>query len=380
MRRLYLLLSIMALTLMFTLLMFLQPGAAAEELQRVILINVEGFNYEGYISTPMHNFRQMADEGVLDEKCLALRTDSIEAALASLLTGALPEQHGYYDRSSGIGVESLLAVLQKQGRTFQIIDGSGGKLQGFNYGDDKYTALKPDSRDHEAVQRVTARIPDGLPFFTLIYLNDSMEALLSMDDTSYYDALMSFDNSLGDMVNHLKNNNMYDDSLIMITSVRSTSPSDLVPLLIHGPGCRSGIRTSSVMALDTCATICSFMGISAPAASLGIPVYDAMTVRDEDKNYVNVKWIADLKKERIAQWGRYYENQDELYRTIHQMTSIKEERQNIYHFAGEKEKIIEALQSRISWQRGMGCGILLLVLSGYLLEYRWLKKKFMLFK
>jgi molecular chaperone HtpG len=137
---------------------------AAEELQRIILINVEGLNYEAYISTPMHNLRQIAAEGLMDEKCLAIRTDSSEAALASLLTGALPEDHGYYNSESKIQVESLLALLKKHGRTFQLIDGSGGKLQVFNYGQDQYIALPPSSLDQEAFSRLIQNIPEQMPF------------------------------------------------------------------------------------------------------------------------------------------------------------------------------------------------------------------------
>jgi membrane-anchored protein YejM (alkaline phosphatase superfamily) len=353
---------------------------AAEELQRIILINVEGLNYEAYISTPMHNLRQIAAEGLMDEKCLAIRTDSSEAALASLLTGALPEDHGYYNSESKIQVESLLALLKKHGRTFQLIDGSGGKLQVFNYGQDQYIALPPSSLDQEAFSRLIQNIPEQMPFFSFLYLNDSLEALLALDDNQYYSALMTFDSKLVQLISELKNHNMYQDSLIIITSARSTSPSDYVPMIIRGPGCRSGVKTSSSIVLDTVATICSFMGVNAPASSIGIPIYDAMTVRQEDREYVYVKWTADLKKERILQFTRYYDMQDELYRTIHQMTAIKEERQNIFEFAGEREKIINSLESRINWQRVLGMGIFLLMLAGYLLEYRWLKKKFTLFQ
>jgi hypothetical protein len=161
---------------------------AAEELQRIILINVEGLNYEAYISTPMHNLRQIAAEGLMDEKCLAIRTDSSEAALASLLTGALPEDHGYYNSESKIQVESLLALLKKHGRTFQLIDGSGGKLQVFNYGQDQYIALPPSSLDQEAFSRLIQNIPEQMPFFSFLYLNDSLEALLALDDNQYYSA------------------------------------------------------------------------------------------------------------------------------------------------------------------------------------------------
>ncbi len=375
---LYLMIGI--LTLLFSGVLITQPVFAAEAIQQVILINVEGLNYEAYVSTPMHNLRQMAAEGLMDEKCLSLRNDSIEAAQASLLTGTLPSEHGYYNSQNDIEVESLLALLKKNGKTFQVIDGSGGKLKVLNYGKDKYVGLKADSSDLEAIAKVMQNIPGGMPFFTFVYVNDSMQGLLSLDENTYYNCLMSFDESLGKLINTLKNNDLYYNSLIIVTSARSTSPSDLVPLVIHGPGCKTGTKTSSTLVLDTAATICRFVGIEAPAASIGVPVYDAMSISEEDKNYVYLKWVADLKKERIAQWNRYYGIQDELYSTIHQMSSIKEERQSISQLAGEKERAIGSLKSRLSGERMLCLLVFSLMIAGYWLEYRWLKKKFMLFK
>ncbi len=380
MRSLYLLLSIGIITLLFTIALMLKPAFADEAVQQVILINVEGLNYEGYISTPMHNLRQMAAEGLMDEKSLSVRTDSVEAAQASLLTGTLPAEHGYYNSSNDIEVESLLALLKKHGKTFQVIDGSGEKLKVFNYGEDQYVGLKACSSDQEAFAVAMENISGKMPYFSFIYVNDSMDGLLSLDENTYYDSLMSFDTSLGQLINSLKNNKLYNNSLIIVTSARSTSPSDLVPLVINGPGCKTGTKTSSTLVLDTAATICRFIGLNPPAASVGVPIYDAMTIREEDKNYVYTKWAADLKKERTAQWNRYYEIQDELYSTIHQMASIKEERQSISNFAGEKEKTINILETRLTWERALCLGVFFFMLAGYLVEYRWLKKKFMLFK
>ncbi len=380
-RSLGLLLRVVILTLLSTMVFMLPPTmASSESVQRVILINVEGLNYEGYVSTPMHNLRQMAAQGLMDEKCLSVRTDSVEAAQASILTGTLPSEHGYYNNSNNIEVESLLALLQQREKTFQVIDGSGGKLKVFNYGEDKYVGLKSGSSDHNALASAMDNIPEKMPYFSYIYVNDSMERLLALDKTGYYDSLIAFDSSLGQFISSLKNANMYYDSLIIVTSARSTSPSDLVPLVIHGPGCKSGTKTSSTMILDVPATIGKFIGLNPPAASVGIPVYDAMTVREEDKHYVYVKWVADLKKERILQWNRYYDIQDELYKTIHQMTSLKEERQSIEDFISEKEKAINSINSRLTWERASYLAVFFLMLTGYLVEYRWLKKKFTLFK
>jgi len=154
------------LTILYTLVLLLQPVSAAENIEHVILISTEGFNYEGYISTPMQNLKNMAAEGVIDEKCLSIRTESLEAAQASLLTGTVPEEHGYFNNSSNLEVESILALLQKNGRTFQVVDGSGGKLKVFNYGDEKYIGLDSSSSDEEAFQKAAENIGEDMPFFT----------------------------------------------------------------------------------------------------------------------------------------------------------------------------------------------------------------------
>jgi len=207
-----------------------------------------------------------------------------------------------------------------------------------------------------------------------------MERMLTLDEEAYYNSLKKFDDCLGNYFNKLKNENMYYNSLIIVTSARSTSPSDMVPLVISGPNCKTGFMTSSTMILDTASTICRFTGLKPPSASIGVPIYDAMIVNEEDQQYIYNKWVTDLKRERNAQWNRYYENQDELYRTIHRMASMKEERQSIFDFTGEKEEIINKLKFRLNRERVFCLGLFVFMLIGYFVEYKWLKRKYLMFK
>lgn len=357
-----------------------QAGAAADPVEHVFLISVEGFNYEGYVSAPMNHLKQIVSEGVVDQKSLAIRTDTVEAAQASLLTGAMPEEHSYYSRNNNLEVESLLSVLQKKGKTFLVVDGSGGRMNVFNFGDEKYASLKSNQTDAEVLQQASAAFSKHKPFFTYIYVNDCMSSLLTLDEKEYYRSLTSFDTALGNFVTWLRSEKIYNKSLLVITSPRSSSPSDLVPIVLHGPGCRFATEISSTMVLDTATTICSITGMNPPAASSGVPMYDAMVYEESDKNYLQNKWVADLKKERVAQWNRYYDIQDELYRCIHEMAAMKEDRQSIEEYAGEKDGMIQSLKTRLNREHGIMSAIFILMLVGYLAEYRWLKKKYLLFR
>ena len=88
----------------------------------------------------------------------------------------------------------------------------------------------------------------------------------------------------------------------------------------------------------------------------------------------------DVYKRQVSAWSKYFALQDELYQTIYQMTSIKEEKQNIFNFVGEKEDAINSLQNRIRTERLIYLGIFICMLAAYVVEYLILKKKFLLFK
>jgi hypothetical protein len=62
------------------------------------------------------------------------------------------------------------------------------------------------------------------------------------------------------------------------------------------------------------------------------------------------------------------------------MVSIKEEKQSIFDFAGEREQTLLGLKSKMTLERLIWVGIVLLMLAGYLVEYVFLKRKYLLFK
>lgn len=369
------------LTLFFVLPSDVKAEPNAEPvLKHVFVIVADGLNYEGFVSVSCSNLRHIASEGIIDEKSLALSVDTVEAAQASLLTGTFPNEHKFITSKDKLKVESLFNVLKKHGKSFVLVDGSGGKLRPLVNSDDSYVMLDANKSDKEVFSAAYDHFEKNDPFFTYIYLNDCMEKLLTLDEKAYYSSVKNLDQEIGDFVNKLRKKNLYYNSLIIITSPRSSSPSDMVPLIIRGPGCTTNVATSGTMILDVVPTIAKILEIAKPYSTRGIPVYDSIAIPNNEKEYMLNKWIAELKSERVITWNNYFDIQEELFRSLNQITAIKEEKQNIFNFVGEKEEVIAKQKARLTQERVFYLGVFILMLGGYYIQYRLLKKKFLLFK
>ena len=385
MKRLYKGKCLLCLLIVFTLVLGanVSPVTAQQEqrpLEQIFIISVDGLSYEGFVSVPVNNMKHIAGEGVSDAKSMALKVDTIEAAEASLITGALPEDHRHVTAKSKIETESLFEIIRKLGKSYVVIDGSGGKLKSFEDRDKAYFSCDNADSDEKVLEQALAVFNKQKPFLTYIYLNDCRSALLTLDDKAYYETVRSFDLALGTFINSLRKQDNYYNSLIIVTSPRSSSPSNKVPLIMQGPGLKTNTCISNTMITDVVPTICSLLKVENPTGNRGIAAHDALLLSyEEQQNSLN-KWTRSLKSDRIAAWGKYFELQDTLYQTIYQMTAIKEEKQSIFNFMGEKEQTINKIKGQMRAERFIYLSIFVLMLLGYGIEYKLLKRKFMLFK
>lgn len=376
------LVEIPLLVLFIILLMSVDRVDAVESrpLNNILIISVGGLNYEGYVSANMANMKCLGQDGVLCEKALAVQADTIESAETSIFTGAMAEEHKHLTAEDKVEVESVFDILRKYGKSSLIIDGSGGKLQSFARSEKEYFKLPVNSSSREVFERAFEQLNKDKSFFTYLYINNCVQELLKQDEKAYYEALKTFDNELGNFINKLKKNDLYNNSLIIISSARSSSPSNLVPLLIHGPRCKVNNRIESSMVIDIIPTVCCLIEVEPPFSSRGIPIYAALKVDDEEQLHHQKKWIDELQKDRFKNWNSNYEIMEELDRTIRQMVSIKEEKQSIFDFAGERERVIAALRTKLNIERAIWGVIILFMLLGYIIEYYYLKRKYLLFK
>lgn len=349
-----------------------------QTIKHVVIISIDGLNYEGFISAYTPNMDYLAKEGVIDEKALTFKVNSVEASEAGLLTGTFPEDHKFITAGDKVEVESLVDQIRKTGSKVSLIDGSGGKLQ--NIGAGSYSKIDARTSDSQVFLTAIQQFIKDRPFFTYIYANDCLDGLLSLNEKTYFRSITRVDQYVGEMINCLRKEGIYKQTLIIVTSPRSSSSSNLAPFIIYGPGCKAGVRVENTMLVDVAPTISHMLGLKPLFNARGIPLYDVMKVEPRDQLFILNKWIKELKTERMATWNRYDDSQEDLYRTIKQLMAVKEERQNIFHFAGQREEAIINLQDRIAKERKIAMACLLLMAMGYVVEYRWLKKKFLLFR
>ena len=355
-------------------------GGQQRPLEQIFIISVDGLSYEGFVSAPVNNMKHMAGEGIMDSKSMALKVDTIEAAEASLITGALPEDHRHVTAKNKIETESLFEIIRKLGKSYIVVDGSGGKLASFEDRDKTYYCCDSADTDDKVLKEALAHFNKQKPFLTYIYVNDCHNSLLSLDDKAYYETVRSFDQALGRFVNSLRKDDNYYNSLIIVTSPRSSSPSNQVPLIMHGPGLKNNVIISKTMITDVVPTICSLLKVNNPTGNRGIMAYNGLLLNPEEEQTALLKWAESLKSDRVSAWSKYFELQDTLYQTIYQMTAIKEEKQSIFNFMGEKEETINRMKSQIKTERFIYLAMFILMLLGYGAEYKLLKRKFMLFK
>lgn len=378
----YIRLGIIPLLTLFCCLLAEVPVQAVEKapLKHVFLISAGGLNQEGFSSTYTTNMNYLAGEGIIDRQALAICTDTMESAETSLLTGAEASVHKHFTVNDSVEAESIFDILKKNNRNILVVDGSGGKLQSFAHGQQTYRKLKPSAGSKEIFAEAYSAFKKNQPFFTYVYIDDCSEALLRQDKKAYQTAIRKFDAELGVFLKQLHDGGTYKDALIIVTSARSSSSSDQVPIIMAGPGVKVNTVISGSMIIDLASTICRLTDLDVPANSRGIPMYSAFVVPEEQKQMIADDWIKALQKDRLANWDMNYLMNDELSRTVRQMTAIKEEKQSIFDFAGEREQLIAGLKNKIKVERIFWIAIVLFMLMGFIVEYLWLKKKFLLFR
>lgn len=379
--------NILTMLVLFWAVCLVTPVGAEEkqperplQVEHVFIISVDGLSREAYTSVPVNHLRHLASEGVIDQSSLALKAETCEAAEASLLAGAWPQEHRFYSSQDQPDMELLTDVFRKYGKKVAIIDGSGGKLRRFGAGEKDYISLKSSATDREVLQRAMNKFRDNSPYLTYVYLDDCMKAMLSLDEKTYFKAVQEFDEGLGNFLAELRKEKLYYRSCIIVTGARSSSASDQVPLVIRSPRCVSGGIVTGTMTVDIAPTLYRLTAMEAPEGVQGIPVYEAFTLTREEQEQVMRQWVKDLKTDRMSWSSRYWKLEDELYHKIHQLASLKEEKSSVYSLAGEKEQLIEGLQTRLVKERCAGAVLLVVLLAGYLVEFKLLKKKFLLFK
>lgn len=364
-----------------------QPAQAVERkdaepalMKHVVVISVDGLNQEMYTTYAKQSLNDLALSGASTTRCLAVKSDTVEAGEASLLTGSLPEEHLYFCSKDRVAAESMMDIFVRDGRSVLVVDGSGGKLRGFARGEREYVKMGAIQSDTEIMKRASELFLRYRPYFTYIYLNDCRTPMIGSNKEAYA-RLRTVETEIDRFVTTLKERSLLSYTTLVITSSRSSSPSNMVPLIIRGPMIKQNYNLDGASIVDIAPSLCVMAGLDRARTSTGLVMWNAMLPeRKRGSAEYAEQQVRDLQQERLQVWQKYYAMEVERDRYSHQIEEIKEERENIFNFAGERERTIARLRGTLDRVKGLIAGMSVLFLIGYLVEYRMLKKRFLLFK
>jgi len=316
MKRLFILIGCVVLLSALGIWFFLTGGLFGKRIRHVVLISIDTCRADrlgcyGYDKNTTPNIDSFAEDSVLFKSVVAPIPFTFPSHL-SMMTGTIPPYHGVHDNEGRPIPDShltLAEILKEQGYKTAAIIASyvlNAKF-GLNQGFDSYTEFKDDSyaptvfvngrRASETGRLTTEWLEENRhnKFFLFVHYYD---AHFPYDPPEPFDAefkdpydgeVASVDESVGRIMEKLKELGLYDNTLIIITSDHGEMLGEheeeghgyyiyesaiKVPLIIKIPGSRKHrIVDDTVGLIDIFPTVCSKLGIAVPQFIQGVDLF-----------------------------------------------------------------------------------------------------------
>ena len=261
-----------------------------------------------HLETPQ--IQKLADRGMVFNRAFAHNPTTLPSHV-NILVGMTPLYHGVHDNSKFVladGFTSLAEHLKREGYSTGAfigafpLDSRFGLAQGFDVYDDTYpskakSAFGFTERKSEAVIQAAL---DWLRkqesrWFCWIHLWDPHapysppEPFKSKYSSNPYSGEVAYvDHSLRKLFDYLDNNDLSDDTLVVLTGDHGESLGEhgemthgyfaynstlWIPLIITGPGIKPGRSDDYVCHVDIFPTICEFLRIEKPSFLQGVSLY-----------------------------------------------------------------------------------------------------------
>lgn len=177
------------------------------------------------------------------------------SAHASLFTGVEPEVHGYYNPGDDVNSKTIFEVFEENGYETLLLDGKGGRIKGLERGVSSFMGNKNYYDDKETDLEIIKDFLDAFeayrPTFSFILLPevDRMGHWHGHNSDEYSEAIIKADNAIGVLVTYLKENDLFENSSIVITSDHGMTNHDhgacfitdiKIPIIKYGKGFTQG--------------------------------------------------------------------------------------------------------------------------------------------
>ncbi len=271
--------------------------------RRVLIVSFDGLRPDAIAPANMVNVISLMQSGAFTLSAQTIMPSVTLPAHSSMLVGTCPAKHivrwneyvpenGFamgadlFDLAHAAGLRTVMVVGKEKLR--QVTEPASTDYFAFV---DKTDEIKDE---YAIVQLAIQQLAEGFDLMFVHFPNGDLEGhdsgWMSVAQLRTY---QNDDESLGFILESLKKRDMFNDTLIIITSDHGghdtthgyDTPEDMnIPWIVHGPGVLPLTITTQVHTMDTAATAAFALGLSIPPEWDGMPVYEAfgMPVIDQD--------------------------------------------------------------------------------------------------
>lgn len=258
------------------------------DIKRVLIISYDGLRPDAIEQAPMPNLMALAENGTYSfTSASTIDYPATSPSHASMLSGLCMEDHGviynkyfmYMGYSKGVDVFDL--AHQAGLRTVMIV--SKDKLR--QLAEPETTDVFEIAYGEPAIER--AVLPQIEAGFGLMFIHfaggDNRGHKYGWMSGEYMKVMREGDDVLGNIVQALKDNDLYDTTLIIVTAdhgghdknhVGTLIEDFRIPWIAHGPGVVQQELTRLIFTMDTAATAAYALGFPLQEDWAGIPVYE----------------------------------------------------------------------------------------------------------
>lgn len=372
----------------FLLALFLFPGTvlalppAVSEVKpdpppknkQIIMLVVDGLQADSLSTGRTPNICGLGMSGIWADRVSAMPPDNFEARLYSMLSGTDPADHGLTVGKAVPGQRIIMAYMEKRGMKSAVIDGTG-RLEKI-CGEVSHRHLGPFNSDGEVVSAALEVIRNKKPFFTLVVLSGPGRQLArtGADLKAYQAAVGATDTEVGKMIRQLHVDGIFQDSMLVVTGTTGKPP-----MVIKGSDFTAGMKIPPVGLKDLAPTLGYLYGINMPEAK-GLIMWNALRpAADRTENYMLLQRVRELSSACADAVDAAARLENEKILVQEEKTRLARDKQFVEDEIETLEKEISRLKLTISAMKLAGLAGIILFAAAMVVEYRILKKRYLIF-
>ncbi|MEW6459429.1 MAG: alkaline phosphatase family protein [Bacillota bacterium] len=349
-----------------------EPQEKPRYTRQMLVIVIDGLQADALQKAQAPNINGVAASGIRINDCIPVWPGGLEASAASILTGTGAQTHQFLQAGDKLKQPTLFDLIRPSNLAGGFFDASG-RLDGLAANADYHLKIKGDDK---LVEAAVKEMEGKKPYLSVLVLADARKALEESGRSSqeYYRAVSNADNLVGRLLHFLHQQGVYEQTLIVITGTDGEPP-----LIVKGVQFKGGVVLPPADLLDIAPTLAYILNLKIPAPD-GLVLWNAFEPGSLQNGFY-------LLEQRIRELSRAQaESQRAIHRLWDEGEKVREEKQEleakeagIAQAIQERDREIERLEKSVDAHRHL-IGLLVVLFGfGYVVEYRVLKKRFLLF-